>query len=325
MIKKINVAFLMLLAVVGLLAAACGGGDGSEKTTIIFSDLNWDSAQQQNAIARRIVEDGFGYPTDVVAGDTISLFQGLQNGDTHVTLEIWLPNQIEAWNKAMTAGSVVPLGKSLADNWQSMFLIPRHTADANPGLKSVSDIAAHKDLFVTADSKGKAALITCIPGWECEKSNAVKWEGYGLQDVVELINPGSGAALEASIRGAFTKQDNWLGYYWGPTTVSAELDLVVLEEPAYSDACWATDKACAYPTAEILVAVHPSLIGGAPDVIEFLRNWDFPAEHVVAVATWQNENDATMEEVAEFYLNNYESTWKAMVPADIAEKVSEGL
>lgn len=325
MFKRINVAFVMLLAAVGLIAAACGGDDGGDKPTIIFSDLNWDSALQQNAIARRIVEDGYGYETDVVSGDTISLFQGLQNGDTHVSLEIWLPNQQEAWDKAIKAGSVVPLGKSLADNWQSMFIIPKYVQEANPGLKSWSDIEAHKDLFVTADSKGKAALVSCIPGWECEKVNAAKWEGYGLQDVVEIINPGSGAALEASIRGAFEKGDNWLGYYWGPTTVSAELDLVMLEEPPYSDACWADNKACAYPTAEILVAVHPSLIPAAPDVIEFLRNWDFPAEHAVAVATYANESEASMEEVAQWYLTNYQSTWTAMVPAEIADKVKEGL
>ncbi|MCZ0938339.1 MAG: hypothetical protein OXJ55_06865, partial [Caldilineaceae bacterium] len=34
--------------------------------TIIFSDLNWTSAQIQNRIAQYIVEKGYGYSTDVV-------------------------------------------------------------------------------------------------------------------------------------------------------------------------------------------------------------------------------------------------------------------
>ena len=63
------------------------------KDTIVFSDLNWTSAQVQNRIAQYIVEHGYGFPTDVIPGGTLPLFQGLKQGDTHVTMEIWLPNQ----------------------------------------------------------------------------------------------------------------------------------------------------------------------------------------------------------------------------------------
>ena len=33
---------------------------------IIFANLNWDTARMQNAIARFIVENGYGYPTDSI-------------------------------------------------------------------------------------------------------------------------------------------------------------------------------------------------------------------------------------------------------------------
>ena len=55
------------------------------KDTIVFSDLNWTSAQVQNRIAQYIVEYGYGYPTDLVFGGTLPLFEGLKKGDTHVT------------------------------------------------------------------------------------------------------------------------------------------------------------------------------------------------------------------------------------------------
>jgi hypothetical protein len=70
-----------------------------EKEPIVFSDLNWTSSELQVRIARFIVEHGYGYPTDAVAGDTISLFEGLKNNDTDVTMEIWLPNQQEVWTQ----------------------------------------------------------------------------------------------------------------------------------------------------------------------------------------------------------------------------------
>ena len=68
-------------------------GEEAPKETIVFSDLNWTSAQVQNRIAQFIVEYGYGYPTDVIFGGTLPNFVGLQAGDIHVTLEIWLPNQ----------------------------------------------------------------------------------------------------------------------------------------------------------------------------------------------------------------------------------------
>ena len=84
-----------------------------EKETIVFSDLNWASAQVQDRIAQYIVDKGYGYPTDVVFGATLPLFQGLRRGDSHVTMEIWLPNQAEAWMEAQAAGEVISVGKSL--------------------------------------------------------------------------------------------------------------------------------------------------------------------------------------------------------------------
>ena len=295
------------------------------KETIIFSDLNWDSIQLQNRIAMFIIENGYGYPVDTISGDTISGFVGLQNGDTHVTMEVWLPNQQVVWDKAIKDGTVLSVGKSLDDNWQSLFVVPTYVIEANPGLVSVTDLPEHKDLFVTPESRGKARLVTCIPGWECEKVNANKVVAYGLEDVVELANPGSGAGLFADLEGAYQRGDPWIGYLWGPTKPAAELDLTVLEEPPYSDACWDGDQGCEYPTAEVLIAVHSSLPARAPDVVEFLRSWDFTAAAQVSAEGWMADNNETVDAAALWYLQNQESVWSQYVPADVAAKVKAAL
>ena len=143
----------------GKLAAAAGGNvmtPDSSKPTIIFSDLNWSTALLQNALARIIIENGYGYPTDAVAGGTIPLMQALSAGDTNVTMEIWLPNQQAAWAEATAAGTVTEIGDSLASvAWQSAFLIPQYTADANPGLRSVEDLKDEKywKLFVRPETQ----------------------------------------------------------------------------------------------------------------------------------------------------------------------------
>ena len=189
----------------------------AKKETIVFSDLNWDSALLQNQIAMYIVKNGYGYPVDTVFGGTIPLQTGLLNGDTQVSMEIWLPNQQDWWNEVIKKASVIPVGKSLDDNWQSAFVVPTYVVEENPDLKTVQDLAQFKDLFVTAESKGKARLVSCVAGWACEKTNADQVAAYGLDDSIELVTPGSSAALFADLEGAYERKEPWLGYLWGPT------------------------------------------------------------------------------------------------------------
>ena len=298
------------------------------KETIIFGDLNWTSALLQNRIAQYIVEKGYGYPTDVKFGSTLPLFQGLQNGDTDVAMEIWLPNQREAWDKARAEGAVLSVGTSLGNDWQSAFVIPAYLQEQYPELDSVEDLKddQFKQLFATAETGGKARLVSCIIGWACEEVNAAQIEGYDLLDHVEVINPGDGAALNADLNGAYERQEPWLGYQWGTNDPALVLDLVRLEEPAYSDQCWFTTKACAYQDATVLIAVNPDLPGEAPDVVEFLRNWDYNINVYKEAARWATENpDASNEETAIWWLSSKADIWEAWVTPEAAAGVKAAL
>ena len=298
------------------------------KETIIFGDLNWSSALLQNRIAQYIVEKGYGYPTDVKFGATLPLFQGLQNGDTHVTMEIWLPNQDEAWNKAREDGAVLSVGQSLGKDWQSAFVIPAYLQEQYPDLDHVDDLKdqQYKDLFKTAETGDKARLVSCIIGWACETVNAAQIAGYDLGDHVEIINPGDGAALNADLYGAYEREEPWLGYQWGTNDPALKLDLVRLEEPAYSDECWFTTKACAYEDATILIAVYPDLPSRAPDVVEMLRNWDFNINIYKGVVQWQGDNpDADVKATAIWWLNNNADVWGAWVTDDAAAAIQAAL
>ena len=298
------------------------------KETVIFGDLNWSSALLQNRIAQYIVEKGYGYPTDVKFGATLPLFQGLKNGDTDVTMEIWLPNQDEAWNEAREEGAVLSVGQSLGKDWQSAFVIPAYLQEQYPDLDSVDDLKdqQYKDLFTTAESGDKARLVSCIIGWSCETVNAAQIEGYGLNDHVHIVNPGDGAALNADLYGAYEREEPWLGYQWGTNDPALKLDLVRLEEPAYSDECWFTTKACAYEDATILIAVNPDLPGRAPDVVEMLRHWDFNINVYKAVVRWQGENpDAGVSDTALWWLNNNADVWSGWVTDEAAEGIQAAL
>ena len=293
-----------------------------EKSTIIFAGLNWDSAQIQNAIARYIVEEGYGYPTGIIEGGTVTLFGNLISGDADVTMEVWLPGQIAPWENAMANGDVISLGNSLDDNWQSAFVIPAYLAEANPELKSVQDLKDHLDLFEQED--GKAVLWTCIPSWSCASTNADQVVSYGLSDSLTLRDPGSQEALFGSLQDAYDKQEPWLGFVWGPSLPAATLDLTLLEEPPCG-IDQQPNNGCAYPISQIRVAVHPTMVQRAPDVIEFLRRWDFTAEADVAANTYKAETGVSFDEMAIWFLQTKEDIWTTWVPRDVADRVKTSL
>ena len=299
-----------------------------EKETIVFTDLNWTSAQVQDRIAQYIVDKGYGYPTDVVFGATLPLFQGLRRGDSHVTMEIWLPNQAEAWMEAQAAGEVISVGKSLGKDWQSSFVIPAYLAEQHPDLDSVDDLKddKYKELFATAETGGKARLVSCVIGWACEEVNAKQIEGYGLSDHIHVVSPGDSAAANADLYGSYEKGEPWLGYQWGTNDPALLLDLVRLEEPEYSDECWFTTKACAYEDATILIAVHPDLTTRAPEVVAMLRAWDFNIDIFKEVASWQSDNaDASTNDAALWWLKGNTDLWSGWVTAEAAEAITTAL
>ncbi len=297
------------------------------KETIVFSDLNWTSAQVQNRIAQYIVEHGYGFPTDVILGATIPNFQGLQKGDIHVTMEIWLPNQDIGWEKALEVGDVVGLGASLVGDWQSTFVIPQYVADANPGLKTPQDLLKpeYQELFSTPDSRGKARLVGCPIGWQCEVVNAEQIEAYGLSDGLHVISAGSQEAMFAEIYGAYEKKEPWLGYMWGTGDPALKLDLVRLEEAPYTLECWEADKACAFGDSLVMVAVHKSLPLRAPEVIEMLSKWEFSIDLYKSVFQWMDANPGSeASEAAAWFLNN-NKVWENWVTPEAATAINAAL
>ena len=318
-----------------------------EKREIVFGGLDWTSALVQNGVARYIVEHGYGYPTSQIEGSTLPLFQGLRKGDIDLTMEIWLPNQAAAWNEAVKAGEVLPVGKSLEDNWQSSFLIPKYMQDANPELDSVEDLKEDKFKDLFEQEGGKVLLLGCIAGWGCrtmqdgDDSGPGQIVGMGLEDHVVLQDPGTSGSLAAAIEGAFAKKEPLLFYYWGPTALALKLEtemggIVDLEQPDPST-CEGNSPihGCSFPPAEVMIAMNTELVDDAPELIAFFKNWDWSAANQLAAENWHAANSealankgASSEEIFSatgvWYLKNSDA-WKSWVPSDVQANVEAAL
>ena len=144
-----------LVLILSFGALGCTKKVDAPKAPLVFSDLGWDSAQVHNRIAAFILEHGYGYGAEYIAGDTIPMFAGLERGDIDITMEIWVDNQQPAYDNAIAAGKVVDLGANFPDSWQG-WLVPTYMIKGDPArgikattpdLKSVMDLPKYKDVF----------------------------------------------------------------------------------------------------------------------------------------------------------------------------------
>ena len=91
---KLGIKLLMVaLGVILILTSFVGCTTKSEKQTLVFADLLWDSALFHNRVAAFILEHGYGYDIEYTPGVTIPLFAGLASGDIDISMEIWVENQ----------------------------------------------------------------------------------------------------------------------------------------------------------------------------------------------------------------------------------------
>ena len=77
--SKFILTIIMIISTVALTSCdaiddVTGSGLEGEGETLVFAGLNWDSALVQSGVARYIVENGYGYETDMIEGATVPLF-----------------------------------------------------------------------------------------------------------------------------------------------------------------------------------------------------------------------------------------------------------
>jgi len=306
--------------------AGCTTTTTDEKGTLVFADLLWDSALFHNRVAGFILEHGYGYDIEYIPGVTIPLFAGLTAGDIDISMEIWVENQLKAYLDAVGAGDVIDLGMNFPDSTQGWF-VPTYMIENGdlPENVSVSDLADYWELFKDPEDSTKGVFYAGDPGWECVGIDVLKMEAYGLDGYYNYFITGSGDALGASMVAAYEKEEAWFGYYWKPTFLMGKLDMTQIVEPPYDEEVWATNKGMAYPSDRIDICVNASLLDRAPEVVEFLRNYETMAVMIARALVYMEENEVEHEEAAIWFLQEYESVWTQWVPSDIASKVKAAL
>ncbi|WP_420393758.1 ABC transporter substrate-binding protein [Acuticoccus sp.] len=311
--------------------ATCGGLD----RPVVFGGLDYGSAAFHTALARTILDEGYGCATDVIPGATLVLHQGLPRGDIDIIMEVWTANPAQAFVDAEADGTVERLGATFPDASEGWF-VPRYLVEGEgapaPELRSVDQLADYKELFEDPEEPSKGRFLNCVAGWQCEVVNTKKLIAYGLDDDYSNVRPGTGAALEAAVESAVLRERPVLFYHWAPTALVGKYDFIKLEEPAYDEATWSAmmeaeepDAATAYPDTRVVIGANTEFTEAAPELEAFLQAYGTTAAQTSKALATMADPDVSPEDAAMAFLRDNRDTWQAWVPEEVAVNVGEAI
>ncbi|BAU77024.1 ABC transporter substrate-binding protein [Metapseudomonas furukawaii] len=315
---------LGLMCAAGLLAGAASAqaaGWCESGKPVKFAGLNWESGMLLTDLLQFVLKNGYGCETDSLPGNSITMEQALGNNDIQVFAEEWI-GRSDAWNKAATAGKVVGVGAPIVGATEGWY-VPRYVIEGDakrgieakaPQLKAIADLGQYAELFRDPEEPGKGRFYNCPAGWTCELDNSEMLKRYGLEDKFTNFRPGTGPALDAAVLSSYRRGEPILFYYWSPTPLMGQADLVKLEEQA------GVDK-----SVTIQVGLSRTFHDEAPELVAVLEKVNLPIDLLNQNLAKMAKEKMDSADLAKAFLKEHPDLWRAWVSEDAAKKIEAAL
>lgn len=310
--------------VIALIVAVTFGGCSKRKPVIKMYDGSWSSIWIANAIAKVIIEDGYGYTIETREESEVELLRSFQSGNVDVAVEVWT-QAIAGADELENNGLITPLGTMFETTSQS-WVIPKWVADKY-NIKTVDDMKNHWTLFQNPENPHKGIFYAGLKIWDVSITNDIKLKSYGLGKQYDTLILSSESVMEAAIVRAMEEKRPVFAYVWSPHYLNKEYDFHVLQEPEYDPEKWdkiiaatkdpkmSIDHACAYESYPVYNYVHKGMFKKAPDLVEMLKKMSIGTDTMNELLAWSKENK-NWEKTAVHFFVNYEEKWKQWVTDD---------
>lgn len=310
-----------LTAALALGAAPAFAQDCGE---VSITEMNWASSAVVTAVADFIMSQGYGCDVKTIPSSTNPAITSVaETGEPDILTELWV-NAAPVYDRLAAEGKVKPLTDVLSDGGVEGWWIPNYLLEEHPELATLQGVLDNPELVGNR-------FHNCPDGWACKTVNANNAKAAGLEDHgIEVFQHGSGETMATAIASAYQDKEPWFGYYWAPTSVLGQFPMTRVDIgpfDAEAHACNAKEdcadpKLSAYPEAKVLTVVTDQFAEEQPEVTEFLRNMQFTNDQMNGVLAWQEEQNASPDEAAVYFLTTYKDIWKTWLNDAATEKLA---
>jgi len=323
--------------------ATLGMGFGSsamaqECGEITMAEFNWASGELLANVDKFILEEGYGCDVELIVGGTSAIFASMDGkGTPMIAGEQWVNGVRDLVDAAMDAGRLHAVNRGPISGLGEGWWIPAYTAAANPDLQTVLDVIERPDLFPSAEDPSKGAFVGCPAGWGCQQINISLFEAFDMEAKGwVLVDPGSAAGLDGSIAKANEREENWLGYYWSPTSIIGKYNMhplpfgVEYAGDDYWNNC-ATKPDCehdqqtAWTKSEVFTLVTDEFMQNGGEINDYLAARTYPGPVMNSMLVYMADEQAAGEDAAIEFLIRHEDVWTQWVTAEVAAKVKAAL
>lgn len=290
----------------------------------------WNVAYYIDNVAKIIIQEGYGYPTEIIDADNPAVLESICNGEIDIHMNVWR-NAYVPYQEMEAAGRLEQISTLHLDAINGIY-VPTYMIEGDPergieavapDLKTVKDLAKYSHLFPDPDDPSKGVFYNAPTGMSANPIFEGKLNSYGLTDYFNITVPGSQSVLEASLEAAYEKGEGWVGYSYTPTWVQAKFNMTKLEDEPY-DVNLFTEEAgyvCDFQREEVVIAVANGLKDKAPDVYEMLSNCKLPGIHISDMLWYMKSEDVDGEAAAIYWMKDRPDVWEAWVTEEAAANV----
>ncbi|WP_028671061.1 ABC transporter substrate-binding protein [Saccharospirillum impatiens] len=292
---------------------------------VSITEMGWASNEVVTGVATFLMEQGYGCDVTVVPSDTVPAVTSVaENGEPDIVTELWLNSTGEVYNRLEDEGRIQRLGRVLEPGGVEGWWIPTYLAEEHPELTTIEGIMNNPELV-------NNQFNNCPDGWGCRVVSdnlvrALELESTGI----EVFNHGSGQTLASSMASAVEDEEPWFGYYWGPTVPLGKYDMTRVDLGDVNEEIHARNQnqnadnpgVSDFPAAPILTAVTTDFQEREPEVADMLSHLSFETSVMSSILAWMDENNASGEEAAVYYLQNYSDEWSAWLNDEARSNLS---
>ncbi|MCB5198386.1 ABC transporter substrate-binding protein [Loktanella sp. TSTF-M6] len=314
--KKALLASAVAFAAPTMALADCG--------EVSITEMNWDSSAVVTYVSKFLMEQGYGCTVTTVPSATVtSLASVSETGKPDIVTELWI-NGTPAYGELSEAGRIVTLGDVLSDGGVEGWWVPTYLVEEHPELATLEGVKANPELL---DNR----FHNCPDGWGCKNTNTALTQAAGLaDDGYEIFQHGSGETMAASIAAAFENQEPWLGYYWAPTSVLGKYDMTMVDLGEYNEEIHTcnSNPECeevglsSYPVGPVKTVVTTTFQDENPEIAEMMSKVSFTNNQMGEVLAWKEENNASAEEAAVYFITNNSDVWSQWLNEEAATNLA---
>ena len=263
---------------------------------IKMGKADWDTGYFQAEIYKQALEK-MGYK---VSGPTVMKPQVFYVAAAAGDVDLWVNGWFGTHDGyiAESKGKVKAVGTVMEKGGLQGYLIDKKTADKF-GINSVLDIKKHAKQF-DSNGDGKADMVSCPPGWGCEKVIAKHFDELGLDSFINRVQADYSASM-ADIISKYKNGKSVLFYTWTPNWTVGTLKLG--EDIVWIDVPYSGTKSVSVPNAtkskinmgfgadDIRPAANVDFLKANPKVEKMLKKASIPLADIAAQNLLMNKGE----------------------------------